>query len=341
MVGRLLHAPRDPDVLPEHSAHAVRLRGDDGRSTRQAFECPAGEHRRRFGYRVHVQHDVVAPVGRQHLLVRKGSLDRLPVPVREMVVRSKIEREVAVEDVQTQRERWVKQISERLGTLWVLVLQPASGKTHRVSGPALLSRGIVQLGLCRERQDVYTVVSQGFPVHWKAVRIRREDKVELPGGPEEFIEVRRVLLIPEHRRNPGRAAILQKLPQRTVLLVLAAENQVPPLTVVAAEGRLDKQQLGLTFLYLGAPVFAGQQKQVYLVPKGVFCELVEDGCDRWAIGRSARDRQRGVADKPRDVQIKTWGEVPVPLVRVNCAIGVRRWSGCRAVQSQEVEGQLP
>ena len=135
----ILPAPCDSDVPSEHPAHGGGFRGDDRCPARQAFEDSAGEHRWRVGHRVYVQHDVVAAVRGQHLLVGEGPPDRLPVPVREAIVRSEVEpREVAVEDVETVRDGGLQQVPERLGALGVPARHPASGKAYGVAWPASL-----------------------------------------------------------------------------------------------------------------------------------------------------------------------------------------------------------
>src|SRR5699024_2936440 len=70
---------------------------------------------------------------------------------------------------------------------------------------------IVDRRLGRERQCRDTVVTQPGPVLGNQPDIAGEDDVAEFGQGQEVLEVRRILLVPEHRRNAPPAADAEQL----------------------------------------------------------------------------------------------------------------------------------
>src|SRR5699024_5318855 len=156
--------------------------------------------------------------------------------------------------------------------------------------PVLRADRVVHRGLRRERQHGDAVVAELFAIAGQQRDIRGEDLIEQPGGVEEVLEVRRVLLVPEHRGDALLAAVRDELPQGLARGLRSGELVLPGV-LVPVPGGLHQQQVHRCLGELLAPRPWRHRDGFELVGPGEHREVVQDhrgpqpGKARGAIGQ--------------------------------------------------------
>ena len=106
-----------------------------------------------------------------------------------------------------------------------------------------LLRG-VNMRLGRELEDAYVPVAGSVCVLVKQGLFSGEDVVELTRCAEEFLKVRRVLLVPENGGNSAAAAFLNEI-VKGLLRASGARDLVQPGASVTVPRRFNENVLGL------------------------------------------------------------------------------------------------
>ena len=177
---------------------------------------------------------------------------------------------------------------------------------------------IVHRGLRRERQHGDAVVTQLLPVTGQQRDIGGEDLVEQFRSVEEVLEVRGILLVPEHRGDTVLPAVRDEVPQRPARR-LGPGQLVLPGILVPVPGGLHQQQIHRRLRELFAPGPRGDGHRLELVGPGQHREVIEDH----------RDPQSGQVG-PAIGLLRT-GEGQLPLTV----------EGAEAVPHAEVRGAPP
>ena len=155
------------------------------------------EHGGRVRDAVDVEEDLVALVRRQHLGVRDAAAQRRLIDLRPLIVLVVAMRH-AVKDVQVEIQGRAQDGGGCILALEVTMVVPGSRETDRPAARAGQQR-IVQPGLRGERQGENPAMADVATIVINAIRVRGEDEVEQPRRIDEEFEVRRVLLVVEHR----------------------------------------------------------------------------------------------------------------------------------------------
>lgn len=175
---------------------------------------------------------------------------------------------------------------------------------------------IVQGGL-RGEQQRRDARDAGGAIALDARQLGGEHVIEVLRGRQEAIEVDRILLVPEHRRDRAAAAVTHHLEQRVVAVIGIARDLLLPRVVGAAPGRLDEQQLRRERRELQPPRSRvdGEQRDLGLEARAG--ERIDDGRDA-KVGE-ARGAERMLPGEEPDCAMAQRGHPPTPRRRLGAA----------------------
>ena len=169
----------------------------------------------------------------------------------------------------------VQECDEVVAPLGVLVAPPAPGEAHPRQDLDPPADRVVDCRLGRERQRLCPRSAHLLVVPGDGLGGGGEDPVEVSCGVDEDLVVDRILLVPEHRGDAERPALLEDLGEHVGILGVVLVERVVPGLVVAPPCRLDEEEIR-SRPKLPLPPLLRQPGEIELGSETGLGELVED-----------------------------------------------------------------